>query len=77
MDEVELNAKIAPLHLPYIEGLIEIAFEIFKKSNSENKKRFTTNLLFMIGYVNEKSNIFSLQRLQIKEELEKHLTSNI
>ena len=77
LDEVGLKDILVPLHLTHIENLVEIAYEIFKKSNPKNKKRFVKNVLSMVGYVNEKSDTFSLQRLQIKEELEKHLASSI
>ncbi len=73
LDEVELKGKLAPLHLAHIDKLVEIAFEILKKSNPENKKKFCTNILFMIEQLNEESDTLSLQRIQIKEELEKHL----
>ncbi|MEM8928107.1 MAG: hypothetical protein AAGC45_07880 [Bacteroidota bacterium] len=73
LDEVGLKDKIAPLHLAHIDKLVEIAFEILKKSNPENKEKICRNILFMIEHLNKESDTFSLQRIQIKEELEKHL----
>ena len=66
LNAAELKDKLASLHLAHIESIVEIAFEILKKSSTKNKERFLRNILLMIDYVNDNSDSISLQRIHIR-----------
>jgi hypothetical protein len=72
LNKTRLVQKIESMHLEHIEKLVEIAYEVVGKTSFNNKKKLVNNVLLMIGYIDEKSNTFSLRRLQIREELQKH-----
>ncbi|WP_111706231.1 hypothetical protein [Lutibacter citreus] len=80
LNKNELTHKINNLHESHIEKFAELINEIVKKlsiiGKSEykfNKKELASKAIFLIEYLDSKSDTFSISRMNLKKKLQQNL----
>ncbi|MRT15376.1 hypothetical protein F3C99_00205 [Vitellibacter sp. q18] len=75
MENVKLIEKVKRIHSELFEKLIELLYQTIQKSEEFTKdfdfekKEISNKLLLMIEFANEKSNSFSVERMNMKTHL--------
>eukprot|EP00389_Voromonas_pontica_P013085 GDKH01020167.1.p1 GENE.GDKH01020167.1~~GDKH01020167.1.p1 ORF type:complete len:143 (+),score=24.42 GDKH01020167.1:401-829(+) len=78
----ELMEKVKNIHEVHLEKLIELMFQTIQKSEEFNAQlnieinELSKKLLLMIDFANEKSNSFSVERMNMKTKIIKLKNSN-
>lgn len=77
MDDVFIVEKLKYVHPIHFEKLVELIYVIVKKNkfidNEKDKKELINKGLSFIDLVNSKSEVFSLDRINLRNSLEKLL----
>jgi hypothetical protein len=75
MENVKLIEKVKRIQSEHFEKLIELLYQTIQKSEEFTKdfdfeiKELSNKLLLMIEFANEKSNSFSVERMNMKTQL--------
>jgi hypothetical protein len=75
MENVKLIEKVKRIQSEHFEKLIELLYQTIQKSEEFTKdfdfekKEISNKLLLMIEFANEKSNSFSVERMNMKTHL--------
>jgi hypothetical protein len=82
MENSELLKHIEEFHKSHIEKLTELMYEIVIKTElpdlSENydKNKIAQKVILLVDFLNEKTNVFSMKRMNIKNALQHRLPTN-
>ena len=82
MENSRLIEEVKRFHSEHFEKLIELIYQTIQKSEEFKKdfdfeiKELSNKLLLMIDIVDEKSNSFSVERMNMKRQLEAILRTN-
>ena len=78
MENSELLKYITDLHELHIEKLTELIYEVVRKiylsdselSKKQEKEKLVQKSILLLNYLDEKSNIFSIKRMELKNALQ-------
>jgi len=82
MENFELVKQVEKLYDSHTEKLAELMFEIVMKtelpdlSEDYDKMKIAQKAILLIDFLNEKSNTFSMKRMNIKNALQHRLSEN-
>ncbi len=82
MENSKLIEEVKRFHSEHFEKLIELIYQTIQKSEEFKKdfdfeiKKLSNKLLLMIDFANDKSNSFSVERMNMKRQLEAILRTN-
>jgi hypothetical protein len=75
IESSELLNHLSNLQESHIQQLVELLYQLYVKSEqlNMNKSKIAKKAILLIDYLNEKSNIFSLERMDMKNELKQNI----
>jgi hypothetical protein len=83
MKDSEVMVYTNSMHESHIEKLIELVYQVVKKSNlidfgeKVDRKKLAEKGVLLINLLNHRTNTFSLTRMEIKNELEQVFKNDI
>jgi hypothetical protein len=75
IESSELLNHLSNLQESHIQQLVELLYQLYVKSEQldMNKSKIAEKAILLIDYLNENSNIFSLERMDMKNELKQNI----
>jgi hypothetical protein len=75
IESSELLNHLSNLQESHIQQLVELLYQLYVKSEQldMNKSKIAEKAILLIDYLNENSNTFSLERMDMKNELKQNI----